>query len=220
MQVQTAGRRFDKPTSDRFFAQALEAVRRVPGVTAAAFTSQLPLSGDSAEYGVLFESRPDDKRAGRAAGIPLRRESWLHRSDSDSAPPRAASRYARRCLHRGVAAHQRIRCEEVLRRRPHRPADSRRLDGEAVVHHRRRRRRRETDVALRRPLRRGLRHSGAVGLRGQSDVARRSRPRRRRERSRPPSGRRSGRWTRTSRSCASRRWTRWSPRPQPSGVSR
>ena len=51
--------------SDRFFAQALEAVRRVPGVSAAAFTSQLPLSGDSAEYGVLFESRPDAGRRGR-----------------------------------------------------------------------------------------------------------------------------------------------------------
>ncbi|HVT19583.1 MAG TPA: hypothetical protein VHQ90_25800 [Thermoanaerobaculia bacterium] len=32
------------------FAGALDAVRRVPGVTAAAFTSQLPLSDD--QYGV------------------------------------------------------------------------------------------------------------------------------------------------------------------------
>src|SRR5262249_30981971 len=46
MQVQTSGRRFDKDATYRFFAQALEAVRQIPGVTAAAFTSQLPLSGD------------------------------------------------------------------------------------------------------------------------------------------------------------------------------
>ncbi|HEV2854366.1 MAG TPA: ABC transporter permease [Thermoanaerobaculia bacterium] len=59
MQVQTSGRRFDREDQTyRFFAQALEAVRRVPGVTAAAFTSQLPLSGDLDEYGVHFEASP------------------------------------------------------------------------------------------------------------------------------------------------------------------
>ena len=47
-----------RSTTHRFFAQALEAVRQVPGVTAAAFTSQLPLSGDLDEYGVHFESSP------------------------------------------------------------------------------------------------------------------------------------------------------------------
>jgi putative ABC transport system permease protein len=36
-------------------------VREVPGVTAAAFTSQLPLSGDLDEYGVHFEPGPDGK---------------------------------------------------------------------------------------------------------------------------------------------------------------
>ncbi len=41
----------------RFLTQALEAVRRVPGVTSAAFTSQLPLSGDFDVYGVQFELR-------------------------------------------------------------------------------------------------------------------------------------------------------------------
>jgi predicted permease len=59
MQVQTSGRRFDNDdTTNRFFTQALEAVRSVPGVTAAAFTSQLPLSGDLDEYGVHFEPSP------------------------------------------------------------------------------------------------------------------------------------------------------------------
>lgn len=65
MQVQTAGRRFAQDTAtSRFFAQALEAVRGVPGVTAAAFTSQLPLSGDLDEYGVHFELSPTEHAEG------------------------------------------------------------------------------------------------------------------------------------------------------------
>jgi putative ABC transport system permease protein len=61
MQVQETGRRFnDDSVRARFFTQALEAVRRVPGVTGAAFTSQLPLSGDLDIYGMEFESRPGD----------------------------------------------------------------------------------------------------------------------------------------------------------------
>lgn len=61
MQVQTSGRRFDEPAIHRFFAQALEAVRQTPGVTAAAFSSQLPLSGELDEYGVHFDPGPDAK---------------------------------------------------------------------------------------------------------------------------------------------------------------
>ncbi len=38
----------------------LEAVRRVPGVSSAALTSQLPLSGDVDLYGVHFDPRPSD----------------------------------------------------------------------------------------------------------------------------------------------------------------
>ncbi|MGH9644161.1 MAG: ADOP family duplicated permease, partial [Terriglobales bacterium] len=56
MQVQETGHRFDDNVArEQFFEQALEAVRHVPGVTAAAFTSQLPLSGDYDSYGVHFE---------------------------------------------------------------------------------------------------------------------------------------------------------------------
>ncbi|HEY6359007.1 MAG TPA: FtsX-like permease family protein, partial [Vicinamibacterales bacterium] len=40
----------------QFYRRALEAVRAVPGVTSAAFTSQLPLSGDFDAYGGLFQS--------------------------------------------------------------------------------------------------------------------------------------------------------------------
>src|SRR6185436_3287910 len=44
--------------TERFFAQILDAVRQVPGVSAAAFSSQLPLTGDEDIWGVRFESGP------------------------------------------------------------------------------------------------------------------------------------------------------------------
>ncbi len=101
MQVQTAGPRFrEDRTTDRFFHDALEAVRRVPGVTGAAFTSQLPLSGDLELYGVHFDPRPPDdpgevKGSFRHAvspgyfetmGIPLRRGRALEDRDRADAP--------------------------------------------------------------------------------------------------------------------------------------
>lgn len=64
MQVQESGHRFDDDAArSRFFLQALDAVRQVPGVTSAGFTSQLPLSGDFESYGVQFASSPDDSDA-------------------------------------------------------------------------------------------------------------------------------------------------------------
>jgi len=101
MQVQTAGHRFsDDSTTDRFFVEALKAVRTVPGVTAAAFTSQLPLSGDLELYGVHFDPRPADD-PGEVKGtfrhsvspgyfetmrIPLRRGRLLEERDRAGAP--------------------------------------------------------------------------------------------------------------------------------------
>jgi len=97
MQVRTSGRRLDQATNDRFFAQALEAVRRTPGVTAAAFTTQLPLSGDDDEYGARFEG--DDPNLGynvfryavspgyfETIGVPLRRGRLLDEHDIADAP--------------------------------------------------------------------------------------------------------------------------------------
>jgi len=61
LQIQTSGHRFDADgATQRFFEQALAAARRVPGVSAAAMTSQLPLSGDLELYGVRFDPPPTD----------------------------------------------------------------------------------------------------------------------------------------------------------------
>jgi putative ABC transport system permease protein len=98
LQVQTNGRRFDdERVCNQFFAQALEAVRQVPGVSAAAFTSQLPLSGDSDIYGAKFEG--DDPEIGYpvyryavTAGyfdtlrIPLRSGRLLGIHDTENTP--------------------------------------------------------------------------------------------------------------------------------------
>jgi putative ABC transport system permease protein len=98
MQVQTFGRRFDDDRiCHQFFEQALDSVRQVPGVTAAAFTSQLPLSGDSDVYGARFEG--DDPEAGypvfryavtpgyfEMIGIPLRRGRLLDAHDVAGSP--------------------------------------------------------------------------------------------------------------------------------------
>ncbi|MGC2109334.1 MAG: ABC transporter permease [Candidatus Korobacteraceae bacterium] len=98
MQVQESGRRFDADAArDRFFKQALDAVRQVPGVESAALTSQLPLSGDLDSYGMQFEAYPND---GSEAGyryavspdyfatmrIPLRRGRLLNENDRAAAP--------------------------------------------------------------------------------------------------------------------------------------
>jgi putative ABC transport system permease protein len=75
LQVQTSGHQFDDlpsaPTAGsdarrRFFRNALDAVRRVPGVEDAAFTSALPLSDDPSWvtlYGAHFEG--DEPLSGR-----------------------------------------------------------------------------------------------------------------------------------------------------------
>jgi putative ABC transport system permease protein len=62
LQVQTAGPRFAADgATQQFFAQALDAVRGVPGVVSAGLTSQLPLSGDVDRYGTKFESVSDTR---------------------------------------------------------------------------------------------------------------------------------------------------------------
>ena len=98
MQVQESGHQFDSDAARlRFFTQALEKVRQVPGVLSAGFTAQLPLSGDSDTYGVEFEGKnnPGGDPALRYAvtpgyvetmHIPLRRGRLLNEHDDSSAP--------------------------------------------------------------------------------------------------------------------------------------
>jgi putative ABC transport system permease protein len=101
MQVQTSGHKYDDNDVRRqFFTQALEQVRRVPGVSSAALTGLLPL-GDKREvltagtYGTFFEK---DQRSYdvflydvspeyfHALGVPLRRGGSLNDRDGASAP--------------------------------------------------------------------------------------------------------------------------------------
>lgn len=102
LQVQTSGDRMnDNSTRLRFLQQSLDAIRNVPGVSAAAFTSQLPLSGAQEDgYGVHFESSPtgkadaDNGADGYAVSseyfetmsIPLHRGRLLDEHDTASAP--------------------------------------------------------------------------------------------------------------------------------------
>ena len=123
MQVETYGQKYqDAESSLRFFSQALDAIRQVPGVTAAAFTSQLPLSGDSDLYGAHFES--DDPQTGypvyrysvtpgylETLGIPLRRGRLLDGQDRSDAPPAIliTESLARRRFPNGDAIGKRVR---------------------------------------------------------------------------------------------------------------
>lgn len=112
LQVQTFGHQFDDLPSApgvgnsvrrRFFEQALEAVRRVPGVKQAAFTSLLPLSDDPpvvGQYGAQFED--EDSQTGhnvfryatspdycQTMGVRLISGRYLDERDTTSAPQAA-----------------------------------------------------------------------------------------------------------------------------------
>jgi len=98
MQVQESGQRYSGDAARlQFFEQALDNIRRMPGVVSAGLTSQLPLSGDQDIYGIQFEK--DNNPLGDGAlryaispgyietmRIPLRRGRLLNESDRAGAP--------------------------------------------------------------------------------------------------------------------------------------
>jgi putative ABC transport system permease protein len=98
MQVQESGHRYDSDAARlQFFQQALENIRRVPGVVFAGLTTQLPLSSDQDVYGIQFEK--DDNPLGDATfryavslgyletmHIPLRSGRLLNERDVAGAP--------------------------------------------------------------------------------------------------------------------------------------
>lgn len=101
MEVLAPGRRYDDPTAlQQFYRLALDAVRQTPGVTAAGFTSQLPLSGDLDKYGIEFQSAPTDNPEGdgsvflyavspgylAAMGIPLKQGRGLTPANREATP--------------------------------------------------------------------------------------------------------------------------------------
>jgi predicted permease len=101
MQVVGGGRTSDSDASRRqFYRDGLDAVRGVPGVVSAAFTSLLPLSGEIDGYGIEAQSVPSTANgAGGSAmrytvtpdyfsvmGIPLRKGRLLDASDRPGAP--------------------------------------------------------------------------------------------------------------------------------------
>jgi putative ABC transport system permease protein len=102
LQVQVSGRLYDDDQAvRRFFDRALDAVREVPGVASAGWTSQLPLSRDDDRYGVQFESstaadKRDDQGVFRYAvspgyfetlRIPLRQGRPLDRRETRHEAP-------------------------------------------------------------------------------------------------------------------------------------
>ena len=81
-------------------------VRRVPGVRAAAFTSQLPLSGDGDLYGAHFESSTTGQK--RRCCVSVCRESRLFRDDGNPAPSRPLARRERQGRLAAGGADQRV----------------------------------------------------------------------------------------------------------------
>jgi putative ABC transport system permease protein len=134
MQVQEYGKRFDdNKVRARFYERALGAVREVPGVEAAAFTSQLPLSGDSETNSLYFEACPNDKALGAyrygvspdyftTMHIPLLRGRLLTENDRAEMPGAVviSESLANRLFPAGNALGQRVRMGPDIDR-PDRP---------------------------------------------------------------------------------------------------
>lgn len=98
MQIHPPPQTIDKAAGDRFFRDALAAVRSLPRVAAAGFTTQLPFSGDDDEYGARFEGEEANTQHSvfryavsdgffEALGIPLKRGRAISARDGAATPP-------------------------------------------------------------------------------------------------------------------------------------
>ena len=220
LQVQTSGQRFsDETVRHQFFADALDAVRRVPGVSDAALDQ--PAAAQRRRRSVRRAVRVDAERQSRRRRqrLAVRRESGLFRDDADPAAARPPARRARpHRLPRGGRDQRVVREAALPRPGSDRPAHPLRAESAPLGRHRRRGRRREAGVAGGGTDRRGLPADNAVEL-GRSACCRwwcapTATPRRWRRPCAPP----SGPLTKTSRSSAWRRWTRcWPPRRRSGG---
>jgi putative ABC transport system permease protein len=124
MQIQVTGHRYDADSVlYGFLERSLEAVRGVPGVTAAAYTSQLPLSDDLDIYGVHLERESDPSNDGAdlryavtpgyfaAMGIPVRAGRLLDEHDRAGSPRSVvvSESFAKASFPDGNAIGQRLR---------------------------------------------------------------------------------------------------------------
>jgi putative ABC transport system permease protein len=124
LQIQESGVRYASDDArNRGFLAMLDAVRAAPGVTAAALTSQLPLSGDLDGYGARFERFANPSAEGgalryavspgyfEAMRIPLRRGRLLDERDRVGAPRAALlnESFAKRIFAGGEALGERLR---------------------------------------------------------------------------------------------------------------
>lgn len=100
LQVHASGERYpDDQATDRFFQSALVAVQSQPGVQAAAFTNQMPLSEDNEAFGTHFEVMPGEPSGAsyntlryavspgyfETMGIPVEMGRGLVEADSENA---------------------------------------------------------------------------------------------------------------------------------------
>ena len=148
LQVQATGVEFRDPQMvHRLFERVRAAVAAVPGVTGAAVTSLLPLSGDSDAYGV--QSRAEFVVSPRSAqgGVALRREPRLSGDHGHSGGARPADRRSRRD-HGAARSGRERRAGATPLPRPHSigRADPHRRQ-RRLVHRRRRGRQRQAVVA-------------------------------------------------------------------------
>jgi len=124
LQVQQAGPRYRLDEARyRFYTEALDAIRAVPGVSAAAFTSLMPLNGSVDVFGVHFQADGGAENDGAALryavtpdyfaamGIPLRGGRLLDARDTSKAPRAVLinESYARSRFPDGDAIGQRLR---------------------------------------------------------------------------------------------------------------